>query len=136
MSKALRFPLPRPTELSRPHWEGCRQGELRYQKCLDCGAAIFIPQPVCGGCFGSQLEWVRSSGRGVVYSHSVVHRPPQPAFEVPYAVIIVELEEGWRMLSNLVGCDPATVRIGMPVQVCFRRMSDEITLPYFESAEP
>jgi len=123
--------LPRPTALSRPHWDGCRAGELRYQRCRDCGAAVFVPQPVCPGCFGDGLEWRASSGRGTVYSYTVVHRPQRPSFAVPYVVVIAELEEGWTMLSNLVDCDPADVRIGMPIEVTFRRMSDEITLPYF-----
>jgi uncharacterized OB-fold protein len=129
------IPLPRPTELSRPHWEGCLAGELRFQRCRGCGEAIFIPQPVCGTCFGSDLAWERSSGRGTVYSHTVVHRPPLPAFETPYAVIVVELEEGFFMLSNLVDCDPTSVRIGLSVEVCFRRMSDDIALPCFRPAE-
>lgn len=128
-------PLPRPTELSRPHWDGCREGVLRFQRCADCGAAVFIPQPVCPGCFGDTLAWVASSGRGTLYSYSVVHRPPSPAFRVPYVVAIVALEEGWHMLTNLVDCDPADAAIGMPVEVVFRPASEEITLPCFRPAE-
>lgn len=127
-------PLPRPTELSRPHWEGCRVGELRFLRCADCGHAIFIPQPVCGACFGENLEWVVSSGRGRVYSFTVVHRAPQPVFETPYVVAIVELEEDWTMLTNLVDCAPEQVRIDLPVEVCFRKASEEITLPCFRPA--
>ena len=67
-----------------------------------------------------------------MYSFTVVHRPPKPQFEVPYVVAIIELEEGWHMLSNLVNCDPAEVTVDMPVQVLFRPMTQEITLPYFE----
>jgi len=91
----VRIPLPRPTALSRPHWDGARAGELRFQRCRDCGEAVFIPQPVCPGCFGDGLDWAVSSGRATVYSFSVVHRPPSPGFEVPYIVVIAELEEGW-----------------------------------------
>lgn len=127
----MSIPLPRPTALSRPFWDGCRDGALRFQRCRDCGTAVFIPQPVCTGCFGDGLEWVESSGRGSVYSHTVVHRPPSPGFAVPYVVVIAELEEGWHMLSNLVDCDPEEVRIGMPIEVVFVRKSDEITLPCF-----
>ena len=125
------IPLPRPSELSKPHWEGCREGELRAQRCDDCGQWVFIPKPVCPGCFSERLTWTASSGRGCVYSFTVVARPQQPSFEVPYVVAIVEMEEGWRLLSNVIDCDPAAVAIGMPVEVAFRRMSDEITLPYF-----
>lgn len=129
-----RIPLPQPTALSRPFWDGTRDGVLRFQRCGACGAAVFIPQPVCPGCFGATLEWTASSGRGTVYSFSVVHRPPSPGFEVPYVVVIAELEEGWHMLSNLIGCPPGDVRTGMPIEVAFEAKSDEITLPCFRPA--
>jgi uncharacterized OB-fold protein len=125
------IPLPRPTALSRPHWEGCREGVLRVQRCQDCGTYVFIPQPCCTSCLGERLEWVESSGRGTLYSYTIVHRPQQPVFEVPYTVVVVELEEGWHMLSNLVDCDPDEIEIGMPLEILFREMSDEITLPLF-----
>jgi uncharacterized OB-fold protein len=128
------IPLPRPTALSRPHWEGCREGVLRFQRCRDCGEAVFIPQPVCPGCFGDGLVWVESSGRGTLYSYTVVHRPPSPGFATPYVVVIAELEEGWHMLSNRIDCDPAEVAIGMPIEVVFEAKSDTITLPYFRPA--
>ena len=131
MSEQAKMPLPRPTALSRPHWEGCRVGMLRVQRCRDCGQYVFIPQPLCTRCQSEALEWVTSSGRGTVYSYTVVHRPPRPAFAVPYVVAVVELEEGWHMLTNLVDCMPAAVRVGLPVEVTFRAMSDAITLPYF-----
>jgi uncharacterized OB-fold protein len=129
---SAQIPLPQPTELSKPHWDGCREGVLRVQRCDDCGEFVFIPKPVCGGCLGTNLSWVESSGRGTLYSYTVVHRPQQPAFEVPYTVAIVELEEGWHMLSNLIGVEPEAVTIGMPLEVTFERMSEEITLPYFK----
>jgi len=125
-------PLPQPTSLSRPHWDGCRDGVLRVQKCSACETIVFIPQPICTGCQGDTLEWIDSSGRGTIYSYTIVHRPPRPAFEVPYVVAIVELEEGWHMLTNVIGCKPGDIRVGMPVCVAFRRMSEEITLPMFE----
>ena len=128
------IPLPRPTELSRPHWDGCRAGELRYQRCSACDRAVFIPQPACPGCFGDTLAWAVSAGRGSVYSFTVVHRPQRPVFEVPYAVAIVELEEGFSMLTNLVDCAMEAIEIGMSVEVSFRKLSDEITLPYFRPA--
>jgi len=133
MSRGI--PLPVPTRLSKPHWDGCREGVLRVQQCADCGAFVFIPKPVCGACFGTKLAWVESRGRGTLYSYTVVHRPQQPAFAVPYVVAIVELEEGWHMLSNLVDVAPDDVAIGMPLEVVFEAMSDEITLPYFRPAQ-
>ena len=92
---------------------------------------VFIPEPFCTECQSEELEWVESSGRGVVYSMTTVYRPQRPEFEVPYTVAIVELEEGWHMLTNLVDCPPEEIRVGLPVEVTFRRMSDEVTLPLF-----
>jgi hypothetical protein len=131
---APKLPLPRPTRVSAPHWEGCRRGELRVQRCRGCGHFVFIPEPTCTACFGSDLEWVASSGRGSIYSYTIVHRPQRPEFQVPYAVAIVELEEGWHMLSNVVDCEMDDIAVGMPVEVTFRKMSDEITLPMFRPA--
>ena len=131
MSDAPTIPLPRPTPLSRPHWDGCREGVLRVQRCRACGGHVFIPQPLCTHCQAQALEWVESSGHGQVYSYSVVHRAPRPEFPVPYVVAIIELDEGWHMLSNVVECEHDAVRVGLPVEVCFRRLSDEITLPCF-----
>lgn len=128
------IPLPRPTELSRPHWDGCREGVLRVQRCSACGAHVFIPQPLCTRCQSGALEWVASAGRGTLYSFTTVHRPPSPAFTVPYVVAIVELDEGFHMLSNLVDCAPEDVRIGMRLEVTFRPVSHEITLPLFRPA--
>ena len=124
-------PLPQPTALSEPFWEACREGRLIVQRCADCGAYVFIPQPCCGSCMSANLEWVESSGRGTLYSHTTVHRPQQPSFEVPYTVVVVELEEGWFMLSNLVGVEPDEIRVGLPLEVCFEERSEEITLPLF-----
>ena len=129
MSAAI--PLPHPTDLSQPHWEGCHEGVLRVQRCKDCSTYVFIPRHVCTNCQSDALEWVESSGRGSVYSLTTVHRPQRPVFEPPYTVAIIELEEGWHMLTNLVECEPEDVQIGLPVEVIFRKMSDEITLPLF-----
>jgi uncharacterized OB-fold protein len=131
MSERAAIPLPRPTQLSRPHWDGCKEGVLRVQRCRACGHFVFIPQPICTRCQAEALDWVASSGRGVVYSYTVVHRPPRPAFAAPYVVAIVELEEGWHMLTHLIDVAPDAVRVGLPVAVRFRAMSDDITLPYF-----
>ena len=128
---AMGTPLPRPTPLSKPHWDGCKEGKLRVQKCADCASYIFIPAPCCSNCLGENLEWVDSSGQGTLYSYTVVHRPQQPSFEVPYIVAVVELEEGWHMLSNLKDIAPEEVEIGMSLEVVFEKRSAEITLPLF-----
>ena len=127
-------PLPRPTALSRPHWEGCRAGVLRVQRCRACGTHVFIPQPLCGACFSDGLDWVDSAGQGAVYSFTVVHRAPHPAFVTPYAVAIVALDEGFEMLATL-DCEPAHIAIGMRVRVAFHSLSPEIALPYFVPAQ-
>ena len=131
MSSGTGIPLPRPPELSRPHWDGCRAGVLRVQRCRECQTYVFIPEPFCTECQSEELEWVESSGRGTLYSMTTVYRPQRPEFEIPYTVAIVELEEGWYMLTNLVGCPPEEMRIGMQLEVTFRQMSDEVTLPLF-----
>lgn len=127
-------PLPRPTPLSAPHWDGCREGELRIQRCNSCGQHVFIPQPACTRCFGTDLEWVVVEGRGTVYSYTVVHRPQRPQFKVPYIVAIVEFAEGFHLMTNLIGIEPERVRIGMKVEVEFVEKSETITLPYFRPA--
>ena len=127
-------PLPRPTPLSAPHWEGCREGELRVQRCGCCDEWVFIPQPVCTRCFSEALAWTPTSGRGKIYSYTVVHRPQRPSFRVPYVVAIVELEEGFHMLTNLIDVDPDAVAIGQRVEVAFVERSETITLPYFRLA--
>lgn len=126
------IPLPRPSPLSAPHWDGCRAGVLRVQRCNDCGNHVFIPQPVCTRCFSGSLEWVETPGRGKVYSYTVVHRPVQPQFKVPYVVAIVEFEQGFHMMTNLIGLEPDDVKIGMEVEVEFYEKSEAITLPYFK----
>lgn len=125
------IPLPRPSALTAPFWDGCRQGELRVQRCCDCGHYVFIPQLACPDCGTRHLDWVVSAGRGHVYSYTTVHRPQRPAFPVPYVAAIIALTEGWHMLSNIVDCEIDRIHTGMPVAVCFRRMSAEITLPLF-----
>ncbi len=124
-------PLPTPTELSAPFWDGCRQGMLRVQQCRRCQALVFVPRPMCPTCQHTSLDWTDSGGKGSVYSFTVVHRPPRPAFAVPFVVAIIELDEGWYLLSNVIGCDPDAVHVGMTVEVAFTDMDETITLPLF-----
>ena len=131
MTTTPMIPLPVPTVYSKPYWEGCKREELLVQKCQDCGKLTFVPQPACMHCLSSKLEWVKASGRGTVYSYTSVWRPQTPAFEVPYVVAIIDTDDGYQMMSNIVGCEPAQVEVGMRVEVEFRPMSETITLPYF-----
>lgn len=134
MSRA-QIPLPRPTRLSKPFWDACREEKLMVQRCQDCETYVFIPQPCCGNCLSEKLEWVESTGRGTLYSFTTVFRPQQPVFDVPYTVVVVEMEEGYHMLSNLLGVEPEDVKIGVPLEVTFEVQSDEITLPFFRVRE-
>lgn len=127
------LPLPAPTEETAPFWDGCREGELRIQRCAGCGAYRHPPRPMCRRCGSQEREWVPASGRGTVYSYVVAHQAVHPALEgrVPHAVVLVELEEGVLMTTNVVDCPPDEIEIGMPVAVTFERINDEITLPKF-----
>ena len=127
-------PLPRPTTLSRPFWDGCLDGRLLVQRCSSCGRCFFIPSAFCPRCLDTAYEWIESSGRGQVVTYTVVWRPPTPAFDPPYVVAVVRLEEGYEMLTNIVDAEPEAALIGARVRVRFRRESDEIALPYFELA--
>ena len=130
-------PLPHPTELSRPFWEGTRQGKLLVQHCAACHFWIWTPQAACPKCLKEDWEWTLASGRGTVYSFTVVHRPPDPvafANDVPYVIAVVELAEGAYMQTNIVGCPPGDVHVGMPVQVTFEKATDNITLYKFRPA--
>ncbi len=125
------IPLPNPKDISVPYWEGCRAGELRFQRCGACGVAQFNPGYRCGHCHGTDLSWEVSRGLGALYSWTVVWRPQTPAFEVPYAPAVVELAEGYWMLSAIVDCEPDDLTENMPLEVTFHAITPEVTLPYF-----
>lgn len=128
-------PVPRPTELSQPYWEAARRGELLYLRCERCATAIFPPLEACVGCQSTELTWQRSGGRGTVYSYTVLHAAPSEGFPVPSVLAIIDVEEGYPMFSNVVGCPPGDVRIGMRVEACFEELTKEIHLPVFRPAE-
>jgi len=123
-------PLPVPNADTKPFWEGCARGELQYQFCTDCAKPQFYPRAHCVNCQGTALGWRRSAGAGTVYSHTTVRRAPTPAFKamVPYVIALVDLDEGFRMMLNVLDCDPAAVAIGTRVRVVFRD-SDGVVLP-------
>lgn len=136
MSEAYAKPLPKPSTLTRPFWDGLREGALRLQKCADCGEYVFYPRPACSHCMSERLEWTEVSGRGTVYTFTIVRRPNIPAFQadVPYVFAIVELEEGPRLATNVVGCEPEAVRVDMPVKAFYDGVTEEISLLKFEPA--
>lgn len=126
-------PAPVPTRLSAPFWDACKDGLLRYQRCADCGQAVFPPSDFCPADLSAHLVWEESTGHGEIYSYTVVWRPQTPAFEVPYVVAIVELREGYSMLTNIVDTPHEQLRIGLPVSVVFREVSPTITAPFFRA---
>lgn len=119
------------SKAAAPYWEACGRGELLYQRCAACGEVNMRPARVCAACGAAELSWERSSGRGKLYSWTVVWRPQHPTFQVPYAPAIVELDEGFWQMTAIVGCEPDDLREGMPVVVEFHPASDDVTLPYF-----
>jgi len=128
-------PLPEPTPETRHFWEGTRQGELRLQRCRGCGRPYFPPRPFCPACGSRAVEVFVASGRATLYSY-VIHHRPRPGFEPPYAIAVVELAEGPRMMTNIVECDqtPEALVLDMQLEVKFEAMSDAITLPLFRPA--
>jgi uncharacterized OB-fold protein len=133
---ASRKPVPQPDSDTARFWQGLREEQLLLQHCGDCGHIQYYQQAMCRACGGEHLVHRPASGRGKVHSFSVVHRAPGPAFkpDVPYAVLLVELEEGPRMISTYTGGDPGEVTFDMNVVLVCERVSDELTLPRFRRA--
>jgi uncharacterized OB-fold protein len=127
-------PLPKPSPVSAPFWEAARRHELKLQYCVACKAFIYYPRDRCPDCFSEGMEWRPVSGRGKVYSYTVVRRASSRAFaDGPYVLAIVELEEGPRMTTNIVA-PPEQVRVEMPVTVCFDDVTPQHTLVKFKPA--
>jgi len=129
--------VPQPTPETAPFWEGCARGELRVQRCRACARHYFPPRPFCPRCHSGDVEWVRASGRGTLHTYVINHRPAR-GFEAdgPYAIAIVELDEGPRLMSNIVGVasTPENLRLDMPVVVTFEARGD-LMIPQFRPAE-
>jgi uncharacterized OB-fold protein len=124
-------PEPPVSEVSAPFWDATRSQQLVMQWCVTCDEVVFYPRAVCPRCLGDQLEWRPARGTGTVYAVTVDHRPPED--ESRYAVALVDLDEGARMMTNIVGCDPDSVTIGMPVTVSWERLPDGRNLPLFKA---
>jgi uncharacterized protein len=129
-------PLPLQTEDSAEFWEGTKRGELLFQKCGGCAHLRFPPAPICPRCWSTESSWERASGRGRIHTFIVVHRPQHPAFfeDVPYNVAIVELDEGPRIHTRIVGTSNEELAIGLRVEVAFEKKDDDVTFPYFRKA--
>ena len=114
-----------------PYWEALSRRVLSYQRCNDCGKPVFYPRARCPQCFSDQLEWHASAGHGSIYAFTAVHRATRTIeSRAPYYVVLIDLDEGFRMMSNLVSCPLGEARIGMPVQLDFEERDGKL-LPVF-----
>ena len=131
-------PLPVPQPESDDYWEQAANGKLVAQRCADCDALQFYPRVFCTSCSSRSLEWQELSGKGTLFTFTIVHQPPHRGFtgDVPYIAAIVELAEGVKMPSQVIGIepDPDALSIGMPLEVVFEQVTDTITLPKFKPA--
>ena len=132
MNSVMPTIAPHPTDISKPFWDGCRQRRLLMQKCEDCGNITFYPVYICPNCTSRKLVWTELSGRGRVHSVTIVHRPAAPVFAsaAPYAVALIEVDEGPIMMSNIVGPNALGTKIDDRVEVAFEDVG-EVTLPRF-----
>lgn len=130
-------PRPHPDDASLPFFEGAKNDRLMLQRCLDCGTFMWPTKPRCTNCWSPELEWCPSVGRGVLFSFSNVHQLYNAAFvdDIPYNVCLVELDEGVRMYSSLVGVDGNQLHVGMPVIVVFDHLDEDVALPRFTTRE-
>ena len=133
MADKSKIPVPTPTPETAHFWEGTKAGELRMQRCSDCGEVYFPPRPFCPECTSRNIEVFAASGRAQLYSY-VINQRPHPAFDGPYSIAVVELEEGPRMMTNVVNVaqTPEALQLDMALEVVFEPLNDEISLPYFQ----
>lgn len=134
MTDVQRRPRPAQSADTSFFWEGARRGELLIQRCVSCGTLRHPPGPGCASCGSLDWDTVTSAGRGVVHSFAVHHYPPIPGFEYPLAVGLIDLDEGTRLVANIVDIDPGAIEIGMPVEVAFASFGDDLVLPQFRPA--
>jgi uncharacterized OB-fold protein len=132
MTTEYKKPLPYINNETKAYWEGTKSHQLLLRKCRACGRYHFYPRDFCPSCFSFDVEWVKASGRGTVYSVTVCHLPAAGFKDVvPYNLALVELEEGPRMMTNIVDCPNDDIKIGMAVEVAFDDVTPEVTLPKF-----
>jgi len=136
MTTTWNKPLPSIVGETKPFWDSCRRGQLVIQRCVECGQYQWYPRGICVDCWTDTVEWVQASGRGTVWTYTITQQNRTTGFAemVPYVLALVELEEGVRMFTNIVECNPRDVHIGMAVEVTFQTATPQITIPYFKPA--
>ena len=136
MANAIQHPRPGIDWETRAFWEGCARHELVLQRCRRCQAVQHRPRALCASCLSDDIEHFIASGRGSVHTFTVTHQNHAPGFReaLPYVLAYVELEEGVRMLTNLVDCPPDSIEIGMPVRVTFADLEEGVSIPRFRPA--
>ena len=138
MTTEYKKPLPNPAneEHTRPFWDATKRHELVMPRCNTCAELYFYPREACPNCLSSDLAWEPVSGKGRIYSYTVVHQPVHPGFrdEAPYVYAMIQLDEGPRMVSNLVECPLDEVKVDMPVTAVFDDVTTEVTLVKFKPA--
>ena len=129
--------LPEPTPETQHFWDGCKEGELRLQRCVECSKSYFPPRPFCPKCGSRKVEVYKASGKAVLWSYVINHRPRPDMGTEPYAIAVVKLAEGPRMMTNIVECaqTPDALQLDMPLEVVFAKQNDTITLPFFRPAK-
>ncbi len=132
-----RADLPSIDEESRPFWDAAREERLLIARCGECHKPHHYPRPFCPFCWSENVRWEDASGRATLYTYSTVFVNDLPPFKerLPYIAAVVDLEEGPRMMTNVVDCDPAGLRIGQELEVSFRKLTDEVTVPVFRPKE-
>lgn len=133
----VKKPMPKPSKWSRPFWDAAKQHKLVLKKCKDCGHIDHPPYLYCTNCHSDNAEWIEASGKGKLYAYAInEYMVPFPFWDdMPYVVAMVDLEEGVRMISNIVDCDQDKLKNGMDLVVVFDDVSKEFTLPKWKLAE-
>ena len=136
MSDAARKPVPVPDERSGPFFDGARDGRLMLQHCTACYRWSFPVRERCPHCFAARLEWRPASGRGSLYTYTIMHQVMHPGFAsaAPYNIAQVDLDEGVRITSNIVGVDNTALRIGMTLEAVFEEVGENVRIPNFRPA--
>jgi uncharacterized protein len=133
MSNETAYPAPLPNADSKVFWEAAAREELVFRRCCDCGKPHYPPRHLCPSCWSDKLEWTPSAGKGVIYSFTVMHRAPMPAFagRVPYVVALIDLDEGPRMMANILGDDALATKVGDRVAACYEARAEGSKVPQF-----